>query len=120
VASRKAGDVSGSTLKVDRLAREFWNSCAIAAGTHDAQAALECCQNAGEIEQAYELRLKTDRGATTTTTIQGSAQPSRSNMRRMEAKFAGRCAKCARGIAVGSPIAYDPDNKRAFHEGCTT
>lgn len=97
----------GPTLKVDQLAREFFNSCAIAAGMNDAQAALECCRNAFEIEQAYELRLKT-----------ADAAP-RHALRKMPAKFPGRCAKCACGIAVGSAIAYDPDNKRAFHAECS-
>jgi hypothetical protein len=39
-------------------------------------------------------------------------------LRRMPAKYPGRCAKCARGISVGMPIAYDTASKRAFHEEC--
>lgn len=107
-----------SGLRVDQRAREFFNRCAIAAGMNDAEAALECCRDAGEIEQHYALRLKVGDEAPGVRTS-GERPPASPSLRRIEARFASRCAKCSGGIAVGASIAYDPTSKRAFHERCS-
>lgn len=112
-----------TTLRVDQLAREFWNRCAIAVGMSDTDAALECCRHAGEIELAYELRLKTGESPSAPGEAAGhrggSSELRPSPLRRITARFAGTCRKCSRGITVGSSIAYDPDAKRAFHAECS-
>lgn len=104
------------SLRADQLAAGFWSRAAIAAGMNDVELALEVCREAGEIEKSYELRLKT--GASAHSKPAPSGEAAGETLRRMAARFAGRCGKCSRGIAVGAPIAYDPGNKRAFHEGC--
>lgn len=109
--------MSSTTLQVDRVAHEVFNVAAIAAGMNDADAALEVCRKLGEIEKHYRLAPRTEERSTSA----GSRDtgPTRGALRRMDAKFPGRCAKCATAISVGMPIAYDAEKRRAFHDRCT-
>jgi hypothetical protein len=107
-------------MQVDRDAREFFNKCAIAAGMNDGDAALEVCREAAEIEKHYRLALRcgdASPAGNSAPSSTGGPKPSAS-LRKMDAKFPGRCGKCSAAIAVGMAIAYDTGNRRAFHERC--
>jgi hypothetical protein len=111
------------TLDVDRDAREIFNAAAIASGTHDADAAFDVCRKLAGLEEHYRFALRL--GADAPVAHRGkdepgpaSGAPGASSVRRMDAKFPGRCCKCQGHIVVGTPIAYDTTAKRAFHERC--
>jgi hypothetical protein len=107
--------VSGAP-RVAQLARDVFNRAAIAAGTSDKELALEVCRELGEIESSYTLWAK-DRLLETPGTERPTDRPGAS-LRKMAAKWPGRCSKCARAISVGTLIAYDGATRRAFHEEC--
>ena len=118
---------ASTTLDVDRDAREIFNLAAIAAGMNDGEAALDVCRKLGTLEAHYRLALRVGDDAPPEYRERDTVRPGRAptgesvggnSLRRMDAKYGGRCAKCARGISVGTPIAYDPASKQAFHEGC--
>jgi len=104
-----------------QIARAIWNRAAIAVGMSDRELALEVCRELGEIESEYTLwakdALMAGNPATGAPPDDGSPAE-RGSLKRLPARFAGRCGKCARAINVGTPIAYDPTTKRAFHEEC--
>jgi len=120
--------MGATTLEVDRDAREIFNTAAIAIGTHDAEAAFDVCRKLVAIEEHYRFALRVGDDAPNAKTSSSTT----SGFRHMAAKFAGRCSKfagrcskcagrcskCARAISVGTPIAYDATNRRAFHEEC--
>jgi hypothetical protein len=98
--------------KSAELARGIFNRAAIAAGTSDRELALEVCRDLGEIEGDYTLVAR--------DALMGRAETRAppSSLRRMPAKFPGRCGHCGGHINVGALIAYDAAHRRAFHEGC--
>ena|SRR6185503_20065446 len=98
--------------RVDQLARAIWNRAAMAAGMNDTEVALEVCRELGEIEEAYELRLRcADPRLASTKGTKFTGRP-------MEAKFAGRCVVCSGAIDVGDTILYSREQKRAGHLRC--
>jgi hypothetical protein len=116
--------VSGAP-RTAQIARAIFNSASIAAGMADPALAIEVCRSLGEIEGDYTLVARdalmagTARAETARRDGRSETPPAAaSSLRRMPAKFPGRCGHCGGHIQVGALIAYDPEAKRAFHEGC--
>jgi hypothetical protein len=111
---------TSTTLEVDRDAREIFNTAAIAIGTNDTEAALDVCRKLVGLEAHYRLALRVDDDAPPEYRARETSRPpaAQNPLRRMDAKFPGRCGRCQSHIAVGMAIAYDAAAKRAYHERC--